>query len=275
MATNQCAQRAGSALSTSPAPRLGRPTSEITIVVIRTAPQPEPVGREYGVMSAFPEQEHGPYEDLRRAAVGSVAVSDTTEIRWFATGTPPQSLLRWFTRSETTGVVEERCDTYRVDGHPDIGVKWRHRTTLELKVRRSVGHSLELTHGLVGCTESWRKWSPADGLVAADRAGDHHVDVHKEVVRRFFAPSEEAGSPEVGGCHAEITTIRVAELDMWSVALAAFGTTESSRESIVAAWDALNQQDPVPSSLAESLEVCAGYPAWLSLIVLAGHRTLD
>lgn len=238
-------------------------------------PQPEPVGPELGVVNPFPEQDAGPYEDPRSAAAGSVAVSDTTEIRWFATGLPPQPLMGWFTVSATTGVVEERCDAYVVDGRPDVGVKWRHGTTLELKVRRSFGHSLELTDGLAGRTELWRKWSPADGLVAADRAGDGHIDVHKNVVRRFFASSEAAGSPGVGGCHAEITTIRVAELEMWSLAFAALGTTRSSRESIVAAWDALNKHHPVPGSLATSLEVCAGYPAWLSLIVLAGHRTSD
>lgn len=226
-------------------------------------------------MNPFLEREPGPHEDPRDAAAASVDVSDTTEIRWFAPGTPPHPLLEWFTRSETTGVVEERCDTYVVDGRPDVGVKWRHGTTLELKVRRSVGHSLELAQGLAGCTEVWRKWSPADGLVAANRVDDNLVDVHKKVVRRVFALPGEAGASGFRDCQVEITTIRVAELDTWSFAFAAFGTTESSRESIVAAWDALNEQDPVPTSASTNLDVCAGYPAWLSLIVLAGHQKMD
>ena len=42
-----------------------------------------------------------------------------------------------------------RTDTYRVSGRPDVGVKRRSGTTLELKIRQSVGEPLVLGAGLL------------------------------------------------------------------------------------------------------------------------------
>ena len=91
------------------------------------------------------------------------SVVDTTELRWFVPGPLPADIRGWFTGS--TGVAEERCDTYLLDGRGDIGVKRRFRETLELKVRQSLDERIELGEGLAGSLEVWRKWSPAEGLV--------------------------------------------------------------------------------------------------------------
>lgn len=238
------------------AAKIGRVVPMGEVVAVNVSP-----GREPPV--------HG-HSAAGRAAVD---VSDTTEIRWFASGAPPLRVLRWFTRSETMATVEERSDIYRVDGRPDVGVKWRHRTTLELKARRSVGPSLSLAPGLAGHTESWRKWSPADGLARENRPEDRLIDVHKKVMRHVLAPLGEAGAAGAGGCQVEITQVRLAGFEGWSLAFATFGTGELDRELIVAAWEALNDQAPAPSSLVTSLEVCAGYPAWLSQIVIGGDAT--
>ena len=99
-----------------------------------------------------------------------VQVTDTTELRWFATGRVPADVLSWFARDGRAGHVERRCDTYRADRRPDAGVKRRFRETLELKARVSAGGHLVLAPGLAGRLETWRRWSPAEHLV--DDAGD-------------------------------------------------------------------------------------------------------
>ena len=104
---------------------------------------------------------------LRRA--DAVSVVDTTELRWFVPGPLPPDVRGWFTGS--TGVPEERWDTYLLDGRVDIGVKRRFRETLELKVRQSLDGRVELGDGLGGLLEVWRKWSPAEGLVEDDADG--------------------------------------------------------------------------------------------------------
>ncbi len=98
-------------------------------------------------------------------------------------GPLPPEVRVWFTGS--TGVPEERCDTYLLDGRVDIGVKRRFRETLELKVRQSFDGRVELGEGLTGSLELWRRWSPAEGLVE-DGTDGWWVDVHKSVVKRRF-----------------------------------------------------------------------------------------
>ena len=60
------------------------------------------------------------------------------------------------------GAVERRNDTYQLYGLDDIGVKRRHRTTLEVKVRRTLGASLNLGEGLEGRIEEWSRWEPGE-----------------------------------------------------------------------------------------------------------------
>ena len=67
-----------------------------------------------------------------------VSVVDTTEVRWFAPGRPPAEVMAWFTHDGTIGMVEKRCDTYRISDRYDVGLKCRHREIPELKIRRSL-----------------------------------------------------------------------------------------------------------------------------------------
>ena len=75
------------------------------------------------------------------------SVTDTGELRWFAPGPIPPEVLTWFGGT----AVEERCDTYRLDGRDDMGLKLRSGKLLELKVRQSVDTvTLALSEGLAG-----------------------------------------------------------------------------------------------------------------------------
>jgi hypothetical protein len=204
-----------------------------------------------------------------------VAVLDTTELRWFAEGSPTPDIESWFTRFDTVGTVEDRCDTYRMDGRRDTGVKHRFRETLELKVRQSTEEPLTLEPGLAGSLEAWRRWSPADGL--ADRT-EHAlaVDVCKRVIKRRFSVrgDEIAPGPPIGsGCDVEVATVTVGNVEAWTFAFAAFGPDATRRSALLACWQALVTEMPPPSGFASSFGPSCGYPEWLDLLSVSG--TLD
>lgn len=195
-------------------------------------------------------------------------VLDTTELRWFVNGRMPSTVMSWFIDSCTLGSYEERCDIYRMDGRHDVGVKLRSRKTPELKIRRSVGERVELPGGLEGPLEIWRKWSPT-GERSSNSGSEPWVDVHKKIVkRRFSADGDEIavlGGPmplSESGCDVEVAAVSVGGIEAWTLAFAAFGPTQSRRDSIVVCWHALcaGTPLPVPRSL---LGRSRGYSEWL------------
>jgi hypothetical protein len=204
-----------------------------------------------------------------------VAVVETTELRWFAEEQLTSDVNNWFTCGGTTGTVEERCDTYRLDGPSDRGVKRRFRETLELKVRQSVGEQLVLAGGLAGRLELWRKWSPADGLVESDRDVPW-VDVCKTVTKRRFSMdgdevilSEDARAVSGAGCDVEIAAVTVREIEAWTFAFAAFGPAPSRQDAIIASWQALLAEPSCPPQFGALFGQSSSYPAWLARAGLA------
>jgi hypothetical protein len=201
-----------------------------------------------------------------------VSVLDTTELRWFSEGQLPLDVLSWFTRGGSVGLTEERCDTYRLDGRLDTGVKRRFQETLELKVRRSLGEHLELGSGLTGRLEVWRKWSPAECLASAGHEVEW-ADVRKLVVKRRFEVdgseielSEGNRAATGAGCDVEVVAITLDDVDAWSFAFAAFGPVETRREALVASWGSLVGDGPIPEQFGPFFGQSCGYPEWLALV---------
>ena len=196
------------------------------------------------------------------------SVLDTTELRWFFPGPLPTEVGGWFTGS--TGVAEQRCDTYLLDGRRDIGVKRRFRETLELKVRQALDERVELGDGLAGSLELWRKWSPAEGLVEYCTDG-RWIDVHKSIIkRRFLIDGTEvafSSDPHVTGvgCDVEVAEVTVGAVQVWTFACAAFGPPASRPEALLASWDALVAAAPCPESFEPRTGRAMGYPEWLAI----------
>lgn len=210
-----------------------------------------------------PIEERGP-----EVMPDEVAVDLTTEIRWFFDGPPPVELLAWFTGSGS-GLIEDRCDTYRLDGQVDTGVKRRSRATLELKRRLGPPEPFA-TVGLAGQLEVWKRWSPAAGLVQLTDS-TLWADVDKTVIkRRFDATGQEVAlsersRPMTGdGCDAEIATISVNAERAWTFALAAFGNAERHRHLLVSTWNALAVGRPEVLALGLLSHRSCGYPEWLA-----------
>ena len=195
-------------------------------------------------------------------------VLDTTELRWFVPGSLPAEVAVWFTGS--TGVLEERSDTYLLDGRGDVGVKRRFRQTVELKVRQSLDGRIEFGDGLAGSLEVWRRWSPAEHLVEHG-VDERWVDVHKSVVKRRFLldGTEVAFSPVVeatgAGCDVEVAGVTIDDVHWWTFAFAAFGPPETRREALLASWQALVAAAPCPEPFEPRTARAMGYPEWLTL----------
>ena len=205
---------------------------------------------------------------MSRADTHAPLVLDTTELRWFVPGSLPAEVGVWFAGS--TGVLEERIDTYLLDGREDIGVKRRFRQTVELKVRQSLDGRIEFGDGLAGSLEVWRRWSPAEHLVEHG-VDERWVDVHKSVMKRRFLldGTEVPFSPVVkatgAGCDVEVARVTVDDDHWWTFAFAAFGPPETRREALLASWQALVAAAPCPEPFEPRTARAMGYPEWLTL----------
>ena len=205
-----------------------------------------------------------------------VAVDLTTELRWFLDGRPPEDVVVWFTHEGSTGLSENRRDTYRLDGQVDIGVKRRYGKVLEMKLRQGLPEPF-LHRELDGWLETWQRWSPADGLIHLS-PNTTWVDVDKTVVKRRFAcdgrevPLTESTRAMTGqGCDVEIATVSVAGRMASTFAFAAFGPAEIHRSSLRVAWAALLRDWPRPWPLRLRWAVSCGYPQWMADVRSGGR----
>jgi hypothetical protein len=204
---------------------------------------------------------------MRRAGSHGPLVLDTTELRWFVPASLPTEVGVWFTGS--TGVLEERIDTYLLDGRDDIGVKRRFRETVELKVRQSLDGRIEFGDGLAGPLEVWRRWSPAEGLVEHG-VDERWIDVHKSVVKRRFLldATEVAFAPILeatgAGCDVEVAGVIIGDVHWWTFAFAAFGPPATRRDAVLASWQALVTAAPCPEPFEPRTARAMGYPEWLN-----------
>ena len=199
----------------------------------------------------------------------TVSIDLTMELRWFFDGRLPPEVQSWFT-SEGVGLTERRRDTYRLDGRDDIGVKQRSQRTLELKRRTRPPEPSSVADDARGHIETWRRWSPADGLLDLD---DNTLwgDIDKMIVKRRFGIdgerrplSEQSRAMTGDGCDAEIVALSANGTEGWSFAFAAFGHPDTQRTSLDAAWRSLVERRSRPEQLRLDLSRSYGYPQWLT-----------
>ncbi len=196
---------------------------------------------------------------------------ETTEARWFGVGRLPEPALRWI--SSAPGFVEHRCDTYRLDGSSDLGVKRRNQSGLEAKLRLKTEGSLELSPVLSAPVEDWVKLT---GLDPADLPEDNRavwVEVHKVVHSRIYrfdgrttvslSADRETSSP---GCDVELAAVGIGGMEAWTFALEAWGPSET-RRSLLDATAAALQREGLPPEFEQGLGQAMGYPEWLAASV--------
>jgi hypothetical protein len=202
----------------------------------------------------------------------SIAVLDTSEVRWFALGSPAPEVVDWFAGRGHAGTLEDRCDVYQLHRLQDIGVKRRSRDKLEVKVRRAIGETLALQPGLAAPFEEWRKWSPHDSDPMAPSPDAPWIDIHKSVLTRTFmrVAGEVVGpAPHIddtlSGCDVEVVAVTFAGVESWSFAFEAFGPKADRRRAVTESWSALINESGPFENLGSYFDQPAGYPEWLAL----------
>ena len=84
-------------------------------------------------------------------------VLETLEVRWFANGSIPVSVARWFEDTAPRFDVERRVDSYLLTGRSDLGVKRRDHGPIEVKERHRIGSSMSFGGRLTARVEEWHK----------------------------------------------------------------------------------------------------------------------
>ncbi|HEY8200748.1 MAG TPA: hypothetical protein VII47_05305 [Actinomycetota bacterium] len=211
----------------------------------------------------------------------------TAEVRWFFRGQAPARLAGWF---EKVGAEpRQRADVYlRLPETDALGVKVRGgEGWLELKVREHAHGEQELSGGVAGAVEQWRKWSfqrtaaepPGHGLGLPPNCW---VTVHKLRRLATYRPPDWSPSLEPAqgdGCNVELTDLRAGEPkgvgdEEWStLGLEAFGSEETVLESLSNAARALFKDLDLPQGLHADLS--CGYPGWLRHLARHLERHLE
>jgi hypothetical protein len=191
------------------------------------------------------------------------------EVRWILRGQIPHAVLAWVGPFDAW--IEQREDRYLVDpAAPELGVKIKGGTELDLKAFRGDLGVLEIPGGGRGRLQRWEKWRFPLSTVALPAAdGTSWVALWKTRHRRSFRmsgeelverPVTEAGLP---GCSAEVSGFTVGSDAWWTIALEAGGEAESL-EPVLRATVAVLFRDPRPPGLSFELQDSTSYPRWLA-----------
>lgn len=192
---------------------------------------------------------------------------DTTEVRWFAAGNLPDSLVDWFIRSGRA-TLEVRHDSYLVDGSHDAGRKVRNHGSFEVKIRTGSHGFLHLGNGIHGRIEEWQK---SVGLQPP--TAESWVEVGKVVLTRTYQPGPKDGLSEVRerdmlipGCDVELATVSVGDTKAWTFAFEVWGPGEQRHRILSETASRFVETAGLPPELASWLTCDMGYPEWLATL---------
>jgi hypothetical protein len=205
-------------------------------------------------------------------ALRAAATFATTEVRWFADGALPTSLVTWFTSTHIS--IELRRDLYRIDGSPDVGLKRRAGGPLEVKLRCESSGSVPLGRTRVGQIEEWRKLIDVDEEALPVGPDPVWADVDKVVLTRSYVRSPEGVMRPTAqrdlllpGCDVELASVQVGDVTAWTFALEAWGL-ETDRPSVLRnTLTVFAAETPLSEELVTHLASDVGYPEWLSTVV--------
>ncbi|MGZ8581378.1 MAG: hypothetical protein ACXWW9_08865 [Actinomycetota bacterium] len=195
--------------------------------------------------------------------------SMSLEVRWIRHGRIPQAMVAWTV--PFAAWVERREDRYLVDPTaPDLGVKVKGGTELDLKAFRGDLGVLEVPGGGRGAIERWEKWRfPLSTVALPPADGSSWVALWKTRHRRSFRLSGDelverpVSEAELAGCSVELTEFTVGSDTWWTIALEAGGGSEDLEQTLRATAEAVFR-GPRPSGLRFELEDSMSYPRWLA-----------
>src|SRR5271165_4910012 len=162
------------------------------------------------------------------------------EVRWIFPGQLETAVARWFGRFPAE--TQSREDTYLLDPQlRGLSVKVRGGAALEVKVYRGSPGILDLPGHARGRMESWQKWSFPFSPLRQDSdelAGWRPVRKMWRITR--FSPASgptAARGPGLGQqprCGVELTEVRTAGQDWWTLGFEATGPDDLLRGALQA-----------------------------------------
>ena len=189
------------------------------------------------------------------------------EVRWIFPGQLEAAVARWFERFPAR--MESREDTYLDPPLPGLSVKIRDGRALEIKAYRGSPGILEVPGRARGHMESWQKWSfPFSPLSHDSGEAASWRPVRKG--RRISCFSRASGqivapAPGLGQqprCEVELTEVRTAGQDWWTLGFEATGPASPLRSELQATA-ALVFAQALPGDVEPGPDESRSYAQWL------------
>jgi hypothetical protein len=191
------------------------------------------------------------------------------EVRWIFPGPMRTAVAAWFGRFPAE--MESREDNYLLDPTwRGPSVKVRGGCALEVKLYRGSPGILDVAGRARGRMESWQKWSFPSGPLSHDY-GD--LDCWRLVgkrrrISRFALASgrivtHTAGLLHEPQCHVELTEIRTAGQEWWSLGFEATGPADLLH-SALEGTAALVFAEALPAGVELSSNESRSYAEWLA-----------
>jgi hypothetical protein len=198
------------------------------------------------------------------------------EVRWIFAGQLEAAVTGWFGRFPAG--TESREDTYLLDPLlSGLSVKIRGGRALEVKAYRGSPGTLEVAGRARGRMESWQKWSfpfSPPRQDSGDPAGWRPVAKRRRI-SRFSLASGPVTVPVPGPgqeprCDVELTEMRTAGQDWWTLGFEATGPADLLRSELEATA-ALVFAQAMPGGVEPGTDESRSYAEWLCLAA-TGHR---
>lgn len=194
--------------------------------------------------------------------------TNSLEVRWFETGSPPEALAEWLSGFGPTDTAT-RTDLYLLPLSASFNLKLRGGGDdfVEMKRRLGAPRRQQFAPDVTGCIEQWYKWSfrldGASELWTTDRTG-LWVPVEKRRTLCVLDSADARGFDDLShrgvAVHAEVTEVSARSETAWTCGLEAAGPPALLDDALATVGSTLFGED-VPLTL--STEQSLGYAAWL------------
>jgi hypothetical protein len=189
------------------------------------------------------------------------------EVRWIIPGVLAPEMIEWFAPSAAG--VETRRDSYLVNRTgPDVGVKVRDDSQLDVKVYGGSPSILTVPGLAQGRLGWWRKWSFPLRAVAGAGEPAGWASVQKVRRIRFYSLDgrpilSKADATVTGGCAVELSEVLVDRRRWWTLGFEATGPGRALIDQLNASV-AMMFDDPLPTGVTLDIAHSVSYSEWLA-----------
>lgn len=152
--------------------------------------------------------------------------------------------------------IEERTDSYLLTGKPDIGIKRRERSLLEVKWRTARAGTVPLLGIGVGSIEHWTKVRQPH---TADEPHGPWADVAKVVLTERHVLQSVQGTAT---CEIEVASVSTHGISAWTLGFESFGPSALRPLVLNQAMEVFAAERRRPAAFGH-LADSVGYPEWL------------